>query len=224
MKKLRARITKADSRSLACTVDTSELTEQESSLRIRDGESSFPEWIQNPTRGSFSLEDPKLLELAHSAINKNVVLSVDDGRVVAIETIRDGPVCHFCNNKRFSGEFIHEALCNRRSCKSLISPLFEVTRPREKGELWGDDVPIESRYVYEGDRGKLEYFKWESPGKRRFLRREFFHEYRAHKAKICTTCEGGQEVLKLSELQNRLQNEFERNKRTFNITGAVITE
>lgn len=225
---MRARITKVNSRSITCKIEVSELTEQESSLHLRGGESSFPEWIQNPMTASFALEDQKLLDLARSFQDRNVVLSVNDGTVVAIDAVRDGPVCHFCNNRRFTSEFVHEALCNRIACKKLIKKLikelFEVTRPRERGEVWGDDVPIESRYVYQGDNGKLEYFKWESPGKRRFLRREFYHVYRAHKAKICTTCEGKQEALKLTDLQKRLQDEFEHNKRTFNVTGAVIAE
>jgi hypothetical protein len=166
-----------------------------------------------------------LLDLARSFQDKNVVLSVDEGTVVAIDAVRDGPVCHFCDNRRFTSELVHEALCNRIACRKLIKELFVVTRPRERDEMWGEDAPgIESRYVYQGADGKLEYFTWESPGKRRFLGREFFHVYRAHRAKICTTCEGNQEVLKLTDLQKRLQDEFEHNKRTFNVTGAVIAE
>jgi len=222
---LRARITKVNPRSVTCKIEPTELTEQESSLHLRDGESSFTEWVQNPANASFRLEDQKLLELVRSLQDRNVVLTVDDGTVLTIEAVRDGPVCHFCSTRRFTGEFVHEALCNRIACRKLIKELFIVTRPRDKDEMWGGDEPgIESRYVYQGADDKLEYFQWESPGKRRFLGREFFHVYRAHRTKICTTCEGNQEVLKLAELQKRLQDEFEHNKRTFNVTGAVIAE
>ena len=222
---MRARISKVNSRSLTCKIEAPELTEQESSLHLRDGESSFPEWIQNPTKASFRLEDPKLLDLARSVQDRNVLLSVNEGTVVAIDVVRDGPVCHFCDSRRFSSEFVHEALCNRVACRKLIKELFVVTKPRERDEMWGGDEPgIESRYVYQTADGKLEYFQWESPGKRRFLGREFFHVYKAHTAKICTTCEDKQEVWKLPDLQKRLQDEFEHNKQTFNVTGAVIAE
>ncbi len=224
MKSLRARITQVNPRGLTCSIELQELS-AESSIHMRDGESSFPEWIQDPLKASFRIEDPKLLDLARSVGNKNVLLSIDEGKVVAIETVREGPVCHFCNVRRFSGEFVHEALCNRIACRKLIKELFEVTRPREKDEMWGGDISgIESRYVYQATSGRREYSPWESPGRHRLLGREFFHVYRAHRAKICTTCEGKQEVWKMPDLQNWLQSEFEHNKRTFNVTGAVITE
>jgi len=222
--RLRARITKVGTRDLACRIDAHELTEQEYSTNLKGGESTFPEWLQNPMKASIRIEDPKLFELARSAVDKNAVLSVDNGKVVGIEIVSDGQVCHFCNNRRFAGEFAHEALCNRIACRKLIKELFVVTRPREKDEMWGGDASIQSRYVYQGDDGKLEYFQWESPGKRRFLGREFFHVYRAHRAKICTTCEGKQEVWKLPDFQKWLQSEFEHNKKTYNVTGAVIAD
>jgi hypothetical protein len=222
--RLRARITKVGSQNISCKMDAAELTEQEASVHLKDGESSFPEWIQNPVKASIRLEDPKLFELARSLVDKNAVLSVDGGKIVAIQAVRDGPVCHFCNNRRFSGEFVHEALCNRLPCRKLIKELFVVTRPREKEEMWGGDMTgIESRYVYQTADGKRAYTQWEDHGRRGFLGREFFHVYKGHRAKICTTCEGEQEVLTLSDLQNRLQTEFEQNKRTYNVTGAVIS-
>jgi hypothetical protein len=202
-----------------------ELTPQESSLHLKDGESSFPKWIQNPLEASFRLEDPKLTELARSIGRGNVVLSVDEGTVVAIDVVREGPVCHFCDSRRFETEFVHEALCNRITCRKLIKVLFEVTRPREKDEMWGGDISgIESRYMYQAADGKREYYPWESPGRHRFLGREFFHVYKAHKTKICATCAGKQEVWKLPDFRNWLQDEFEHNKRLYNITGAVIKE
>ena len=224
MNSLRARIAKVGSHNLSCRMDAAELTEQEGSIHLKDGESTFPEWIQNPVKASVRLDDQKLSEVARSLIDRNVVLSVDGGKVVAIEAVRDGPVCHFCNNRRFSREFVHEALCNRIACRKLIKELFVVTRPREKEEVWGGDMTgIESRYVYQTPDGKRAYTQWEDYGRRGFLGREFFHVYRGHRAKICTACEGEQEVLPLSDLQNRLQTEFEQNKRTYNVTGAVIT-
>jgi len=221
---LRAQITKVGSHGLSCRVDASELTPQESSIHLRDGESSFPEWIQNPMKASIRLEDSKLFDTARSAVGKNVVLSVDGGAVVAIEVVRDGPVCHFCNERRFTGDFTHEALCNRRSCRNLITELFVVTRPRAKDEMWGGDATdIQSRYVYQTKDDKRVYTPWGVTGRRGLVGREFFHVYQAHRAKICSTCEGKQEVWKLSDLQNHLQTEFEQNKRTYNVTGAVIT-
>jgi hypothetical protein len=222
--RLRARITNVGSQSLSCKVDAAELTEQEASVHLKDGESTFPEWIQNPMKASIRVEDPKLFELARSLLDKDVVLSVDGGKVVAIGTVLDGPICHFCNTRRFSSEFVHEALCNRITCRKLIKELFVVTRPREKEEMWGGDATgVESRYVYKAAEGQRVYKQWQDPGRQGFIGREFFHVYRGHRAKICTTCEGKQEVLTLSDLQSRLQTEFEQNKRTFNVTGAVIS-
>lgn len=222
---MRARITKVGSHNISCRVDAAELTEQESSIHLKGGESTFPEWIQNPMKASIRLEDPKLLELARSSLDKNVVLSVDAGKVVSIDAVRDGAVCHFCNARRFSGEFVHEALCNRIACRKLIKELFVVTRPREKEEIWGgDEMGIESRYVYQMPDGQRVYKQWEDPGRKGFIGREFFHVYRGHKVKVCTTCEGKQEVWRLPDFQKWLQSEFEHNKRTFNVTGAVIAE
>ena len=225
MNRLRARITNVGSQNLSCKVDAAELTEQEAAAHLKDGESTFPEWIQNPMKASIRVDDPKLFELARSLVDKDVVLSVEAGRVVAISPVRDGLVCHFCNTRRFSGEFVHEALCNRIGCRKLIKELFVVTRSREKEEIWGGDATgVESRYVYKTADGQLVYKQWQDPGRQGFVGREFFHVYRGHRAKICSTCEGKQEVLKLSDLQSRLQAEFEQNKRTFNVTGAVISE
>ncbi|MDG6901401.1 MAG: hypothetical protein JRM80_05510 [Nitrososphaerota archaeon] len=221
---MRARIAKVNSQSLACNVETRELTGEEASLHLKGGESSFQDWIQNPVKASFRL-DPELLALARSFRNTNVVLSVDGEKVVAIAAVRDGPLCHFCGSRRFTGEFLHEALCNRLACRKLIKELLVVTRPREKEEMWGGDISgIESRYVYQSPNGRREHTPWESPGKHRFLGREFFHVYRAHRAKICAACQEQQEVWKLPDLKRRLQDEFEHNKRTYNVTGAVIVE
>ena len=224
MNKLRARITNVGTRDLACKVDAHELTEQEYTANVKGGESTFPEWLQNPMKASIRIEDPKLFEAARAAADKNAVLSVDNGKVVEIEVVHDGEVCHFCGNRRFAGEFVHEALCNRVACRKLIKDLTVVTRPREKDEMWGGDAAVQSRYVYQGDDGKKEYFQWEVPGKRRFLGREFFHVYRAHKARICSVCAGNQEVWKLADFQKWLQSEFSQNKKTFNVTGAVIAD
>jgi hypothetical protein len=221
----RARITSIDSRSLDCRIDPNELTDEEASINLKDGESSFPEWIQKPTMKSFRLVDPELVEKAKSVGDRNVILTVEDGTVVDIKQVREGPVCHFCNERRFTSDFVHEALCNRRSCRYLIDELFVVTKPRERDEMWGGDtVDVQSRYVYQTRDGKRVYTPWGITGRRGLVGREFFHVYRAHKAKICTTCEGNQEVWKLSDLQKHLQAEFEQNKRTYNVTGAVVTE
>lgn len=224
MKRFRARITRVSSQSLVCRVDSRELSEPEFSAHVKDGESSFPEWIQAPVEASFRVEDPRLTEAAQSSRDSNVVLSVDGGTVAAIEPVRDGPVCHFCDTRRFSGEFVHEALCNRLPCRKLIKELFVVTRPRQKEEMWGGDITgIESRYVYRTSDGRLAYTQWEDFGRKGLLGREFYHAYRGHRARICNVCVGNQEVLPLPELQKRLQTEFELNKRVYNITGAVIT-
>jgi len=225
MKMVRAQITGVDSQRVSCNIESSEMTEQEALARLKGGESSFQKWIERPSKTSYQIENPRLLDVARSSQDRNVVLSLDDGKVVAIDSYSDGPVCHFCNNRRFTGDFAHEALCNRVGCRKLIKELFEVTRPRAKDEMWGaEGAGIGSRYVYQSADGKKEYTPWESPGKRRFIGREFYYEYRAHRAKICTACEGRQEGWKMPAFQKWLQDEFVQNKRVYNVTGAVVSE
>ncbi len=221
---MRARITKVNSRSLTCKIEAAELTEQESSLHLRGGESSFPEWIQNPMKASFRLEDQKLLDLARSFQDRNVVLSVNEGTVVAIDAVRDGPVCHFCNNRRFTGEFVHEALCNRIACRKLIKELFVVTRPRERDEMWGGDMPgIESRYVYQGETANWSTSSG-NPRARGVFSAGVLPRVQGAQGEDLHHVRGQTRGLKLTDLQKRLQDEFEHNKRTFNVTGAVIAE
>ncbi|MDP9288059.1 MAG: hypothetical protein M3P08_07665 [Thermoproteota archaeon] len=106
MRYLRARIVGVQTKSLRCNISKEEVTESELQNHIADGEHTYRHWIYDSMKATFSLRDPKLYDYALSLLNKQVLLGIEDGRIISIESVKESDVCHICKQLTLKRDFV----------------------------------------------------------------------------------------------------------------------
>lgn len=127
MRFLRGVIQSINIKSLHCEIHQKELTEEQLSKNIQNGEFDFESWKAdyvihqerrergggyysnghwtNAVEATFKLRNRKLYDYALSFIKQPVILSIEEAEIINIEFVKQAMKCKSCNKRLFRSEF-----------------------------------------------------------------------------------------------------------------------